>query len=117
MYAIRSYYEYQINLQFLHNINLQLQSVKQKSLYHYFQHYKKHVITSYSIHYTKLYETKDGDEKLKASGKFVVVKSNVEAQNLVANHKTLFEISSKTGGRFIMPQNIDSLPVFSYNFV
>lgn len=56
-----------------------------------------------------------GDEKLTASGSFVVVKVDVEAQNLVANYSLLYKLSRNTGGKIIYPSNIDSLETYLKN--
>ncbi len=49
------------------------------------------------------------DNPLTAKGTFTVEKSDIEMQNLTANHDLLKEISSFSGGRFFTFNNLDSL--------
>ena len=65
--------------------------------------------------YTYSANTTLGEEKLTASGSFVVVKVDVEAQNLVANYSLLYKLSRNTGGKIIYPSNIDSLETYLKN--
>lgn len=62
--------------------------------------------------YTYFASTEVAGEKLTTSGSFVVVNSDIEALNLVADHNLLYKISENTGGRFLYPHNLDSLHTF-----
>ena len=62
--------------------------------------------------YTYFASTEVAGEELTTSGAFVVVNSDVEALNLVADHNLLFKISENTGGQFMYPNNLDSLNTF-----
>ncbi len=55
--------------------------------------------------------TTQAGEKLRVSGSFVIIKTDLEAQNLVANHALLYKISENTGGKMLYPPQIDSLPL------
>ncbi len=65
--------------------------------------------------YSYVAQTEEGGEVLTNAGTFVVINSNVEALNLVANHKLLYQIANKTGGKFLYPSNLDSLSYYIDN--
>jgi len=50
------------------------------------------------------------DEKIKKKqGKFTIVPLNIEADNIVANHKLLYQLASRTGGNIVYPKSMQSL--------
>ncbi|MBN2891419.1 MAG: hypothetical protein JXL97_06105 [Bacteroidales bacterium] len=59
--------------------------------------------------------TKLGEEALSTGGTFAVVAEDVESQDLVANHTLLYKMSQNAGGKFIYPDNIDSLTYYLQN--
>jgi hypothetical protein len=59
--------------------------------------------------YTYVATTKLGNKSYTEKGSFVVNSTNLEAENLVANHTDLFTIASKTNAKMVMPQNVLSL--------
>ena len=83
----------------------------------------KKTLKSYSLNigvlpigkYSYVASTEISNENLTASGSFVVIDSDIEALNLVANHNLLYKISENTGGKFIYPDKLDSLSYYLQN--
>ena len=50
----------------------------------------------------------DNNETIK-QGSFTIVPVNIEAQNTIANHQTLFKLASETGGKLFEPNQFSDL--------
>lgn len=49
------------------------------------------------------------NKNLTYSGKFIVEPVDIEYTNTIANHQLLFNISEKSGGQLVYPQNVENL--------
>lgn len=59
--------------------------------------------------YTFLAETMLGNQHFRETGKFTVLKNEIEIQNKKANYKLLYQLSQQTGGLFFTHENYGTL--------
>ncbi len=52
---------------------------------------------------------KIGDKEFNKTGKFTVISVNIEAQNTIANHQLLYQLSSNNQGEIFYPAQLDDL--------
>ncbi len=71
--------------------------------------YKLDIGTLAAGKYTYIATTTQDNEKLKTKGKFIVVNTNPEAENLKARYDILYKIAKYSGGKFLTQKNFDSL--------
>ncbi|MCK4661384.1 MAG: hypothetical protein KAT68_00855 [Bacteroidales bacterium] len=50
-----------------------------------------------------------GDKLYNKSGQFTVLPVNVEAQNILADHKLLFQLANKNSGKYYLPSNMSGI--------